>query len=376
MDNQEFREIAHSGGRITISVITRPNGIRAYSIGWSHNRPVGAAVFAVHVLSPGVPVGTVVLGGLGSRMDPGPVPGCFTAFICSDSERMFGQRCPNCGEYWRSKSPSRYCAYCGMTGETYHFLTEAHGAYLQQYSDLFMKATNASEDGEHVIDLDAVADAISSLEKPPFYYAEKSQQNKFECRECGNTVDILGRFGYCSLCGTRNDLQELESKTLAAIRERINTTGGYESCVRDAVAAFDSLTGVYVRELVRRVPMTTPRKNRLENSRFHNLALVQQEIRDTFDINLFAGLDADDQQFAVLMFHRRHVYEHNGGEADQQYIEQSGDTSVRPKQGLRETQATAHRIVGLVARMATNLHSGFHELCPFEDKYIKLHKRR
>jgi hypothetical protein len=239
-----------------------------------------------------------------------------------------------------------------------------------------VKAINAPEDGEHIVDLDAVSDAVSNLEKPPFYYAEKSQQNKFECRDCGNTVDILGRFGYCSLCGTRNDLQELESKTLTAIRERINTSGGFESCMRDAIAAFDSLTGVYVRELVKRVPMTAARKNRLENSRFHNLALVQQEIRDTFDINLFAGLDTDDEQFAVLMFHRRHVYEHKGGEADDQYIERSGDTSVRPKQTLRETQASAHRIVGLVARMARNLHSGFHELCPFEDKYIKFHKRR
>jgi hypothetical protein len=231
-------------------------------------------------------------------------------------------------------------------------------------------------DGEHVIDLDAVSDAVSSLEKPPFYYSEERQQNKFTCDECGNIADILGRFGYCSLCGTRNDIQELDKKTLATVRERINATDEYTSCVRDAVAAFDSLAGVYVKELLRLVPMTQARKNRLSNSRFHNLSQVRNELLSTFDIDIFSNLDGDDQAFSILMFHRRHVYEHNGGEVDQQYIDQSGDTSVRIKQSLRETQTSAHRIVSAVAKMAKNLHAGFHELCPVEDRFIKLHKRR
>lgn len=376
MENQEFREIAHSGGKIIIKVVTRPDGIRAYSMEFSHCRPVGVAFYAVHILPPGIPVGTADLGGIGSPIDRGPVPGCFMAYIVSDSDAMFGQQCLQCNEYWRSKSSSRFCAYCGLRGESHNFLTEAHAPYIQQYSALYTEAINTPEDGEHVIDLDAVSDALGSLQKPPFYYAEKSQQNKFECRECGDVVDILGRFGYCSLCGTRNDLQELELKTLTAIRERINTTREYESCVRDAVAAFDSLTGVYVKELVKRVPLTNARKNRLESSRFHNLALVQQEIKSTFDIDLFSIVDTSDENFAVLTFHRRHVYEHSGGEAGEEYLKQSGDTSVRVKQALRETQETAHRIVGLVAKIARNLHNGFHELFPFEDKYIKFHKRK
>ncbi len=375
MEDREFREIAHSGGRVTIQVVTREDGQRAYSNGWSHNRPTGAAIYAVHVIQPGIPVGTAVLGGLGSPIDRGPIPGCFMVFVASDSEMMFGQQCPRCSGYWRSRAPSRFCPYCDLHGDNHVFLTDAQGAYIQQYSALMAQALDAP-DGEHVIDLDAVADAVSSLEKPPFYYSEERQQNKFTCEECGNVADILGRFGYCSLCGTRNDIQELDKKTLAAIRERINTSGEYESCVRDAVAAFDSLAGVYVRELLRIVPVTKARRNRLSNSRFHNLAQVQAELASTFDIDIFSNLERDDQAFSILMFHRRHVYEHNGGEVDQQYIDQSGDSSVRIKQSLRETQDTAHRIVSAVAKMSKNLHAGFHELCPVEDRFIKLHKRR
>ena len=258
-------------------------------------------------------------------------------FIVSDSEQMFGQQCPNCGGYWRSSPPSHFCAYCGIAGEPHNFLTDAHGAFIQQFTKRFTLAVQSPEDGEHIIDLDAVADAAESVEKPPFYYAEESQQNKFTCRECGYLVDILGTFGYCSLCGTRNDLQELEIKKVKEIRERINARAEYETCVRDSVAAFDSFVSQYVKELVRRVPMTAARKNRLQNSRFHNLANVSDELKNTFDINILDGISTDDEQFAALMFHRRHVYEHNGGEVDAKYIEQSGDTAVKLKQALRDT---------------------------------------
>ena len=86
------------------------------------------------------------------------------------------------------------------------------------------------------------------------------------------------------------------------------------------------------------------------------------------------GLKADDLEFAIRMFHRRHVYEHKGGEADEKYIADSGDDSVRPKQVLRETQESAHRIAGLVMRMATNLHNGFHEILPPELSPIQRHQ--
>ena len=255
-------------------------------------------------------------------------------------------------------------------------MTEAQSQYIQQYFILFNEAINTTEDGDYVIDLDAVADAISAEEKPPFYYAEQSQQNKFICRACGYTTDILGTFGYCSICGTRNDLQELESKTIPKLRERIKSGDSYESCAKDAVAFFDSFVGQYMKELIRYIPMTPPRKNRFEKMRFHDLNSVASEWKAVFDIDIYSGLKPEDRDFAVLMFHRRHVYEHNGGEADAKYIADSGDLGVRVKQALHETQESAHRIAGIVAKMAANLHNGFHEILPPIERPIAYNKGR
>ena len=363
MTKEEFRQIAHSGGRITIHTVTQADGRRAYSTAFEHCRPCAVAIFAVHVLPPGVPVGTARLGGLGSPIDHGPVPGNLMVFIATDSQGMWGAECPRCEAYWRSGSPSKCCVSCGLRAQPHDFLTAAHAAYLQEYCALFAKVQSAP-DGDHVIDFDAVADAVDSVEKPPFYYAEESQQNQFTCTACGTVVDILGKFGYCSRCGTRNDLQELETK-LNAIRAKINAVdANREDCVRDAVSAFDSTVGQYVKELVTHIPMTQARRNRLDNSRYHNVYAVQSELKDTFDIDIFEGINDGDKRFAAKMFLRRHVYEHNGGEADEAYIEQSGDNTVRLKQALREDQESAHRTVGVVMRMAKNLHDGFHGILP------------
>lgn len=377
-DLQEFREVAHSGGKVTITVTIDGQGRRIYQIGWSSCRPVPAVIFAVYALSPGLVLCHINLGGIGSRMDPPPVPGAYQVFIGSDSEGKFGRQCPACTGYWRSDLAAQFCPYCGIQAGLVDFLTMAQRSYVQQYCSKMDEALRVSVGGEYVIDMDAVADAAdaSISEKPAFYYVELSQQNRYTCSACGGFNDILGTYGYCARCGARNDLQMLSERTMPALRDRIKTGGPYEACVRDAVAAFDSFVGLQIKQLVQRVPLTRARRNRLENGRFHNLKSVAAELKETFDIHVLEGLTSDDVDFATLMFHRRHVYEHGGGEADEEYIANSGDKSVRLKQALHETVESAHRIAGLVQKMASNLHRGFHEIIPVDNVRIKKHKER
>ena len=81
-----------------------------------------------------------------------------------------------------------------------------------------------------------------------------------------------------------------------------------------------------------------------------------------------------DIDFAILMFHRRHVYEHNAGEVDEKYIRDSGDTSVRPKQVIRENAESAAKIAQIVLKMARNLHDGFHAIFAPEKMPIQSHQ--
>jgi hypothetical protein len=151
----------------------------------------------------------------------------------------------------------------------------------------------------------------------------------------------------------------------------VNSGGAGGTNLREIASSFDSFVSQYVKQLLDAVPMIPVRKSRLQNMRFHNLDSVTDELKETFGIDLLAGLKADDSKHAILMFCRRHVYEHNGGQVDERYLQESGDTTVRLKQALREDVGSLHRFANSVARMASNLHEGFHQIFPPEQGPIE-----
>ena len=371
---EEFQEIAHCGGQFTINVKTDSEGKRSIQFGMRQS----SALFAIYVLPQGIPVGTVQLGGIGDPWNPPPTSNSFPIFIASDSQGMFGHQCPKCKGYWRSKgAPSRWemtCAYCGLRTETHNFITEGQLKYVKACCDLVEQAMNSDEDGEFIIDMDKVADAVGKKsKKPKFYYAEESQQNKYNCDVCGALNDILGRYGYCSICGTHNGLQELKLE-IEQIRDRINKGGPFETCVKDAVSAFDGYSRQVAKQLTKNIPMTPARRRQWERKLFHNLKTCSEDFESVFDIKPLKKVKQDEVDFAVLMFHRRHIYEHNSGEADEKYIKDSGDKSVRPKQVIHESSTTAYRITDIILKMTTNIHNDFHSIFPVEEVPISYHK--
>jgi len=257
------------------------------------------------------------------------------------------------------------------------FLSSQQQIFIQQCCAALSEALRSGP-GQYEIDMDAVADAAKAEDKdrpkPRFYYVELSQQNRYECEACGAFNDILGDVGYCTACGTRNDLQHLQEKTIPNLRTQINSGGPYETCVKLAVSSFDSFVDPYVTQLVARVPMTIGRKSMLKG-RFHDLDSAAAIFAEAFDINILESLTQEQIASAKLMFHRRHVYEHKGGAADEKYIRDSGD-NVQPRQALRESQESAHKIVTIVQQLAKNLHNGFHRIFPPDEKLVEEHLAR
>jgi hypothetical protein len=372
MDEEEddFREVAHCGGKVTFGIDTDENGTRGYSVGYSVNSPKPMALFAVYALPQGLPCGDIQLGGIGDRWNPPPYPDCIAVFIGSDSHGRFGHQCPECGGYWRSSgAPSRWkmsCPYCGVRGGTWQFLTPAQHRYVAHYADTLMAALASDEKKfEVVIDMDAASDA-SQIAKPDFYYAGQTQQTDFCCETCSAQNDIKGQYGYCSICGTRNNAHRL-GEELAALRARMNEDKVSPSdALKSAVSAYDSCCRNFVSELVEKVALTEARKSRLSTMLFHKLESVK-EIESIFDIRLIKGIEAD-LDFMRMMFQRRHAFEHDGGQATERYVKESGDTTVTLGALIRENRENVHRLIGLLNRMATNFANGFHELFPPEEK--------
>lgn len=369
---EDFEEIAHCGGKFTVTVETDANGQRGVSFGVSHNRPGPVTVVGVYALPQGIPLGMIVIGGIGQPFNPAPHPECFIIFVASDAQGFFGHECPVCEGYWRSEAAiARWdttCPYCGLRDGAHRFMTPGQRRFIEALCMRTIKAFQSEKDGEFGIDMDQTLDTVKTQgEPPPFYYADQSQQHLYRCEACNERDDILGRFGYCSTCGTRNDLQELTA-TIEGLRtrtrERLAAGEPVDPAVPDSVSAFDSMARQYAKQLAARVPMMPSRRTVLETASFHNVKARAEDFRAWFGIDLFDGLDATDQALIHRMFLRRHVHEHNGGVVDQKYLAESEDTSVRLGQALREQSEDVFKLLGLIGKMARNLHRDFHVLFP------------
>ncbi|WP_146056440.1 hypothetical protein [Methylobacterium sp. V23] len=368
---EDFREISHSDGKVTFSITTDERGSKGFGIRWTHSRPVPAVLVGIYALPQGIPVATFKFGGLGQGWDPAPPVGCFPVFLSSDSEGKFGHNCHRCGGYWRSHAFPRACPYCANLPEAHHTLSDLQERYVRYYCDLLKDALHTVDNGDVVIDMDEVADAAErAVNRPAFYVSEEGQQHQFICDSCGTFNDVLGSYAYCSGCGTRNDLDKLADR-IEKIRVSLSKQGEAESCLRDAVSTFDSFIAQYAKQLVNLVPMTKARKSRLERGRFYKIDEIRSIFEGWFDIQISKGVASSDLAFAAKMFLRRHVHEHNGGEADAAYLSESGDNNVREKQILRESAGEVHRLLGLLNRLGGNLHAGFHEIFPPLNEPIK-----
>ena len=227
------------------------------------------------------------------------------------SEGYFGHKCPQCNSYWRSGTNPNCCPYCGIRLEAYQFLSDAQRDFISHYCKVLTGAIEKRVKRKVVIDMDAVADAVGEREKPSFYISEVSQQNKFICHACNQFNDIIGRYGYCSVCSARCDIVDFETTEIPRIKNRLNDGDIPSDCLRDAVSAFDSYINQGAKQLLQHVPMTNRRRDKL-SKRFHNIEATRQNFYNWFDIDIFKGLNQQEQRLVIIMFHRRHLYEHNG----------------------------------------------------------------
>lgn len=380
----DFQEIAHCGGQATFRVRCDANGQRSYSTGFQHNGPGPAALVGIYALSPqGIPVLDFRMGGIGQPFEPPCPEGCLSVLLGSDSHEKWPHQCPSCGGYFRNGNHSAIypltCPYCGIKKAAYNFLTNAQRAYVQHYLETLLIALEEIEPGterELVIDMDAVANQDANEPRPDFYYAAEAQQTRYDCEKCGDFNDIRGLYGYCASCGWRNNVASLKI-SFAGIRESLN--GGQsspEDTVKSAVSQFDACCRDIAVQLRKRVPMKAGRRADLERLIFHDIeSSTITSMKSMFDIDILRGI-GEEIQFVKLMMHRRHVFEHNAGVADERYVRLSGDPDCQEGRLIRETLANAHRLINSLTRMVENLEADFHEIFPPTEWPINYHRER
>lgn len=360
----EFQEIASSGGQIEL-LYQENDGV---ALQFRHANPHACAAIQMGVSLDGTRLEYWPIYGVDQR-PPQPESPMVSAFVISDREGYFGRACPKCKSYFRTSSPGKitHCPYCGIRAVNAAFTTKNQLEFINKVRESYIAAFEKKQ--SVTIDLDKIASELAS-NRPAWAYSEESQQNRFECPKCKNRYDILGEYAGCPGCGKRNSLQVFE-RSIAEVEQRFNKADAelkdrhereveWERLSR-CISDFEAMARDIQKQL-QFVPATPKRKKDIEGMSFQNILKANECLLSWFGFEMLFRFPDDDKTFLNRMFNRRHVLTHNGGRIDQEYLNNTGDTTVRLNQKIVVRSNEIRRLIPLLRKVAQNLFQGFESI--------------
>ena len=154
-------------------------------------------------------------------------------------------------------------------------------------------------------------------------YQEKKLETAVTCDKCGCEFAIYGVFASCPYCKNLNALTVFK-KSIEAAKKRITLIESInsgdelegtllEDALSGGVSAFDAL-GKFLRS---RFPQIFPEKPK---NLFQNLTSLDSCLRENLETSLTDILGEERHGIIVKMFQVRHIYEHNLGVIDEDFI--------------------------------------------------------
>jgi hypothetical protein len=248
---------------------------------------------------------------------------------------LVGRECPSCKRYFKLKlgtglpTTQSICPYCGYKDKLQNFLTEDQKAYA-----LSVGIKNVAEPL-----LRDLASSFKRLETPsnnflqikvstsiPEFriqsYQEKVLETNITCDTCGLVFSIYGVFSNCPDCGKLN-ARVIYQKSLDASNGKLVLSGDdtidehiradlIKDALQGTVSAFDALG----KALRAKHPAIPARPRNL----FQLYTELDKVLASLTGKNIGQYLTPTDSDFLFLMFQVRHIYEHNAGVIDNDFV--------------------------------------------------------
>ena len=256
--------------------------------------------------------------------------------MSTDENGLFGRECPSCGMYFKIKpvtdltTTQGICPYCGYTDILGDFLTQDQRAYLESVAarDILgpllrgfaddLKRLETPSNGFIQLKISATIPVF-----PIQYYQEKILETDVTCDTCGSVFAIYGVFSNCPICGKLN-ARVIYDKSLDASNGKLALSGDDAvaehirvDLIKDAltgtVSAFDSLG----KALRTKHNTVIPAKQR---NLFQDFLALDKVLATLTGKTISQFLTPADSDFLFLMFQVRHIYEHNAGVIDSDFV--------------------------------------------------------
>lgn len=254
----------------------------------------------------------------------------------TDEHGLIGRECPSCGMYFKLKSGTGLpttqssCPYCNCRDESNEFMTQDQKEYLTSIAAREFLAPLLRDFANDLNRIDTPSNGFIQLKisatVPDFpiqYYQEKILETNVICDTCGLVFSIYGVFSNCPDCGKLN-ARVIYDKSLDASNGKLALSGDQAidehirtDLIKDAltgtVSAFDAL-GKALRNKHAAVIPAKP------INLFQNLAELDRVLATLTGKHIGQYLTPADSDFLFLMFQVRHIYEHNAGVVDSDFV--------------------------------------------------------
>jgi len=259
----------------------------------------------------------------------------FSIEIPLDENGLIGRECLECKKYFKIKPgtglPTTYChcPYCDYEGDSDTFWTTAQLKYIESiahqqalnqiikpsFDKMFKELERSTRNSLLKIEYKSSG---KNYYVPIKYYTEKDLETNLTCDNCGLVFSIFGVFAQCPDCNMLNAFLIYE-KSLEVTKKQFEIIlnpeiskeikeNSFFFILSSCISAFDGLG----KELRKRKPDIYP--NRPKNL-FQNLYNLNKHLNDLLNEKI------EDFNFVVKLFQVRHIYEHNMGVIDEDFIQ-------------------------------------------------------
>lgn len=257
-----------------------------------------------------------------------------------DEDGYVGRECPNCKTYFKVKFGTGLkteicnCPYCCYMDDYNNFTTQSQNKYIESIID--------REINEHIINpmLNKLDNSLKELERatrggflqievysssnnryiPINYYQEKKLETDIVCNNCGLEFSIYGVFTTCPDCKELSALT-IFKKSLESVKKRIELSNDLQDNEMKKMLLEDSLSGCISSFDGLGKALKKKYNTKLSNTKnlFQKINILSKEL-NLYGIDISKIIGNNNYDFIFEMFQARHLFEHNFGEIDDDFI--------------------------------------------------------
>ncbi len=298
----------------------------------------------------------------------------FSISINPDEEGFIGRECPKCEEYFKVKTgtglPIQYhiCPYCDYKGSNKEFFTKeqidyaksvaikkAVGPIFDDFHKSLKKLKTSTRGGFIQIKVHTSGNIFRIK-----YYQEKILETNVMCDNCGLMFSIYGVFSNCPDCGKLN-AKVIFEKSIEVSRNKLKLsedsaieTALKEELLKDsligAISAFDSLGKALRGKHNTKFP-SNPK------NLFQNFVKLNETLKNSFGKNIKDYLSQLDSDFLFKMFQVRHIFEHNAGVTDDDFIKNLPAFSSQKGKKYKIDNREIEEFLGKISKLMLSIYS-------------------